>query len=53
MPIGIAYWPGGLEGNWSGLHPCRQGDRERLVSYNKKSRTREERERERERERDL
>ena len=31
VPIGIAYWPGGLEVNWTGLHPCRPGDREKLV----------------------
>ena len=32
VPVGIAYWPGGLEVNWTGLHPCRIPDRETLVS---------------------
>ncbi|QDZ20572.1 hypothetical protein HOP50_04g30920 [Chloropicon primus] len=31
VPIGIAYWPGGLEVNWTGLHPCRPADRDLLA----------------------
>ena len=32
VPIGVAYWPGGLEVNWTGLHPCRPEDRDLLAS---------------------
>ena len=29
--VGVAFWPGGSADDWIGLHPCRPGDRAKLV----------------------